>query len=628
MDTVLYRLMLLLLLYTWPCQGLGADKVYSITAEALKIDVDELQYFMEPASLPLDLARILKNESWTVTDKQRSFSWSEISNKRVVLTFSMTTDVETVYLNYMWAPPLSFQKFYIVEADGDVIEPEIVRSSMLMVKARLKPGFHRVFFVAEPTILSDMKSNLYIMNSAYLSGTFLDEAKFYLYVYGVGSAFVFFNFTMFLLHKRRYFIYYVGYSLTILYILAVGSGDLHLTLGPFWNLSLCLNCMFTILMSSSVLRLREFHPKLLQVTYVLWAVSSFLLMGQHLVNLSTLNVLGLLSGLLCYFLCMYAAVRRMLVGYIPATFFALGWGVLGIGYVMNVIAIHVATMRGLVYSAYVAYAIESMLFAVALAYRTRDSEQKANSDKLHAFSQLQKVVYPHQIEKIKQGAELEATMPTIPSHGCVLAFDIVGSSKIKHIKAKEFFRNFFARCNAIMSEGYDGKNLKARAYRIKEIGDGGLCSVGYPFASLTENPANEAVDIGKRIAQALAEEAEMLHSPTPITCGIGIALDTLIGFYPDSGTKEYDIYGQALILATRYEAMRKTLFEDAKDQSILIIQEQVYLSLDPSHREGFLPLDLLEKGIVVRDDPAAKKLYYQFLKVETDRKETPQLAAV
>lgn len=620
--------MLILLLCAWPCHGQATEKVYSITSEAVKIDVDELRYSIEPASLPLDIPRISQNASWTLTEKQRPFSWSEIGGKRLVLTFSMKTEVETVYLNYMWAPPLSFQKFYILDADGRVIEPELVRSSMLLVQARLKPGLYRVFFVAEPVTLSDMKSNIYIMNSAYLSGTFLGEAKFYLYVYGVGSAFVFFNFTIFLLHKRRYFIYYVGYSLTILYILAVGSGDLHLTLGPFWNLSLCLNCMFTILMSSSVLRLREFHPKLLQVTYVLWAVSSLFLMGQHFVNISTLNVLGLLTGLLCYFLCMYAAVRRMLVGYIPATFFALGWGVLGIGYVMNVIAIHVATMRGLVYSAYVAYAIESMLFAVALAYRTRDSEQKANADKVHAFSQLQKVVYPHQIEQIRQGAELEATMPTIPSHGCVLAFDIVGSSKIKHIKAKEFFRNFFARCNEIMNEGYDGRTLRARAYRIKEIGDGGLCSIGYPFASLTGNPANEAVDIGKRIAQALAEEAEMLHSPTPITCGIGIALDTLIGFYPETGTKEYDIYGQALILATRYEAMRKTLFEDEKSQSILIIQEQVYLSLDPSHREGFLPVDLVEKGVVVRDDPAAKKLYYQFLRVETDRKITPHLAAV
>jgi class 3 adenylate cyclase len=310
---------------------------------------------------------------------------------------------------------------------------------------------------------------------------------------------------------------------------------------------------------------------------------------------------------------MYAAVRRMQAGYIPATFFALGWGVIAIGYCLNMLAIYMGTFRFLIYSGYVAYAVESMLFAVALAYRTRDSEQRAVQDKVHALSQLQKVVYSHQMEQIKQGRELEETMPTSSGHACVISFDIIGSSKIKHIRSKEFFRNVFARCNAIMSEGYDGISLQANAYRVKEMGDGFLCSVGYPFKSMTVNPANEAVDLSRRFAQALSEEAEILHSEIPIACGIGIALDTLTGFYPEAGTKEYDIYGPALILATRYEGMRKTLFEANKGQSVLIIQEQVFQSLDPSHRNGFRVFNLQEAGLVVRDDPAATKLYYQFL---------------
>jgi hypothetical protein len=105
----------------------------------------------------------------------------------------------------------------------------------------------------------------------------------------------------------------------------------------------------------------------------------------------------------------------------------------------------------------------------------------------------------------------------------------------------------------------------------------------------------------------------MLHSETPIACGIGIALDTITGFFPEAGTKEYDLYGQAIVLATRYEGMRKTLFEAETARSVLIIQEKVYHSLDPSHRNGFKMMDLKELGIVVRDDPAATRLYYQFL---------------
>ncbi|HET9239448.1 MAG TPA: 7TM-DISM domain-containing protein [Oligoflexus sp.] len=385
MDLLLKRLLLSFLLFAWPCLGQDAERVYSVLAEAQKIDVDEARYFIEPASVPLDIQRISQTASWTLIKKQRRFHRSEVKDQRVVLAFTMKTEVETIYLNYIWAPPLSFQKFYIMDAAGRMIEPDPVRPAMLLVQARLKPGQYRVYFVAEPAPLSDVKSNLYIMNAAYMSGAFLGEARFYLYVYGVGSAFVFFNFTMFLLHRKRYFIYYVGYSVTILYILTVGSGDLHAVSAVFWNVSLCLNCLFTILMSSSVLRLREFHPRLLQFTYILWSISVSFLMGTYFVNMEFIGPTGLLTGLLCYFLCMYAAVRRMLVGYIPATFFALGWGVLGVGYVMNLAAIHVTSMRGLVYSAYVAYAIESMLFAVALAYRTRDSERKANAVKFMHF---------------------------------------------------------------------------------------------------------------------------------------------------------------------------------------------------------------------------------------------------
>jgi class 3 adenylate cyclase len=100
-------------------------------------------------------------------------------------------------------------------------------------------------------------------------------------------------------------------------------------------------------------------------------------------------------------------------------------------------------------------------------------------------------------------------------------------------------------------------------------------------------------------------------------CGIGIALDTVTGFYPDSGTKEYDLYGPAITLATRYENMRKMLFDKESERSLIIIQEIVYRSLDPSHREDFQSIRLKERGILVRDDPAAELLYFRILTEES-----------
>jgi class 3 adenylate cyclase len=262
--------------------------------------------------------------------------------------------------------------------------------------------------------------------------------------------------------------------------------------------------------------------------------------------------------------------------------------------------------------------------AIAQAYDDTFNKLVATeAAKHHSLEQLAKVFFPHQIAAIRQNKQLEDTMPTNPGQGCVISFDIVASSRIKHIKAKEFFRKVFARCNQTMAEGYDGINLKARAYRIKEMGDGFLCSIGYPFQSLTDNPAHDAIDLARDFARILEEESTMLHANAPVACGIGIALGPMTGFFPESGTKEYDIYGQAIMLATRYENLRKTLFESEVTGSIIIIQEQVYQSLDPQHREGFVAMDLRESGFTVRDDPSATHLYYQILKSPLARNALP-----
>lgn len=246
---------------------------------------------------------------------------------------------------------------------------------------------------------------------------------------------------------------------------------------------------------------------------------------------------------------------------------------------------------------------------------------------LHGYEQLTKIVFPHQIAGIKEGLNLEETMPTTPGEACVMSFDIIGSSRIQHEKAKEFFRSVFRRCNEIMMEGYDGESLRANAYRIKEMGDGFLCSVGYPFASPTGFMANDAVRLARRFYEVLQEESKLLQPQDPICCGIGIALDNVVGFFPDSGTKEYDLYGRAVILATRYEEMRKRLLSAQQPRSILIIQERVYLSLDREMRDEFVTVSLAEAGLGIRDDHTAARLYYTFLGTAArDEKSGPALA--
>ncbi len=164
-----------------------------------------------------------------------------------------------------------------------------------------------------------------------------------------------------------------------------------------------------------------------------------------------------------------------------------------------------------------------------------------------------------------------------------------------------------------MSEGYDGVHLKASGYRIKEMGDGFLCSVGYPFLAKDENPAISDLEIALRFSQILNEESTSLNYGRPISCGIGIAYGSITGFYPEVGAKENDLFGEGIILATRYEGMRKILAKDHPDRSVVVLQEAVFRSLDEKLKFGFQEVDLKSAGIGVRDDSAAERLYWKIL---------------
>ncbi|HYX38905.1 MAG TPA: adenylate/guanylate cyclase domain-containing protein, partial [Oligoflexus sp.] len=208
---------------------------------------------------------------------------------------------------------------------------------------------------------------------------------------------------------------------------------------------------------------------------------------------------------------------------------------------------------------------------------------------------------------------IEKTMPTHSSEACVISFDVVNSSKIQHVKTKEFFHKVFSRCYDAMMSGYESDSLKARAYRIKEMGDGFLCSVGYPFGSLNSNICIAAVQIAIEFHHIFCEEVEAFAYHDPIYCSIGIAIGGIGGFYPENGTKEYDLYGTSIILATRYEGMRKSILNEDLKSNIIILQERVAISLRPDQRAKFTPFNLVEKQLVVRDDASARMLYYYLI---------------
>lgn len=236
--------------------------------------------------------------------------------------------------------------------------------------------------------------------------------------------------------------------------------------------------------------------------------------------------------------------------------------------------------------------------------------QKFNSQKTRVYREFSKILYRHQVTMIEDGKTLQDTMPQGASQACVISFDIQGSSRLGHDVAHKFFSTVMKKCNKIMLTGYDGKSLVASAYRIKEMGDGFLCSVGFPFQSPQSNFYNEAVSLAKNFLAIFSDEAAQAFPSQKVYCGIGISYGEINGMYPSFGALEYECYGHAIVLATRYEKMRKILQKDGVPAgSIIILQAQVYEGLSQKLKDRFRHWDIPE-GMRLAEDPQALQLYY------------------
>ena len=199
----------------------------------------------------------------------------------------------------------------------------------------------------------------------------------------------------------------------------------------------------------------------------------------------------------------------------------------------------------------------------------------------------------------------------------------MGSTKVKHELFRTTLENFFAKCRLVMLQNYDDQKLTANAFMIKEMGDGFLCSVGFPFSPVENSKAEAAVKLSQRFVREFTNFMLDLAMIEPVFCSVGISFGTVEGIFSTEGIVRYDIFGDAVVMATRYEAMRKEIFGTYKltPSNIITIQERVFESLTPELREAFVAFDLSKVRIQVKDDPAAKRLYFGGLTYEKNELE-------
>ena len=248
----------------------------------------------------------------------------------------------------------------------------------------------------------------------------------------------------------------------------------------------------------------------------------------------------------------------------------------------------------------------------------------------HLHKQLSKLVYSHQLERIKLGDELENTMPLKEGKAICNVFDVQKSGEIRHERTQDFFLGVFQSFMQICMKGYEHNPLRSRAFRLKETGDGFISSVGYPFLPIESHSlADSAVSTALEMFAAFNEEVKKFDYSRPIKGAMGLAYNSVQGTFQSSGIRSYDLFGDALIQAAKYEEIRKQpliwkLVTDhakglgLKDFHIIIIQEVIYNSLSSEFRDLFVEVNLRskefeEQNFKMLSDNDAKYLYFHVL---------------
>jgi hypothetical protein len=121
-----------------------------------------------------------------------------------------------------------------------------------------------------------------------------------------------------------------------------------------------------------------------------------------------------------------------------------------------------------------------------------------------------------------------------------------------------------------------------------------------------------------RFCEIFDRRMKSLQYHRPLSCGQGIARGTIEGFYPESGPKFYDLRSSfsddPIMLATRYEQLRKVILSHiGQTGNIVIVAEQVFLSLSSDRRRLYTPWDLSRPDSAIRDDPSARVAYYRLI---------------
>lgn len=437
--------------------------------------------------------------------------------------------------------------------------------------------------------------------------------------FAICFALAFYNLVIFFVNRELshvfYFFYLNCYAVAQLYLTGFFKQIFFHGVGPELNQLgiISINCalFFTIYFIYFFLDFQKYKPwfgRIIHGYALLLSLPISLALFQEIPWAAKASHVLSVSGSLMAVLAAVIAFKRR---HPLASFFLVAWSMLIVGNVVQVLHLlgSVPDQPWIVSLNFIGASFEAIIISYALAHKMRFARLEEAQRRRHAFLQLEKMVYPHQMEQMKEGGILESTMPHASGEAVVICLDIIASTSSYIDNLPNFLRRFFDRCGHLMNRDYQGDPISSSGFRIKEMGDGFLCAVGFPFQTPPGRVSHEvAIQLAFGFLNAFDEEFSETISETRTYCSIGIARGRIEGFFTVSGIRSYELFGDGIVLATRYESLRKQWPAD-RPGHMITMPTRMYESL-PLHLQPLFQQCRLSPGsAMIRNDAEADAFY-------------------
>ena len=242
---------------------------------------------------------------------------------------------------------------------------------------------------------------------------------------------------------------------------------------------------------------------------------------------------------------------------------------------------------------------------------------------LHLHNELASLVYDHQRKMLEDYKPLDQTMELSPRMAYIGEFDIVGSSSLVSNMDYEKTKNrVFARCYERVLKNYAFDNATpdrpvSDGHVVKEMGDGFIFSVGFPFAvPPSKNPADVALDLSLEFLALFDQEMKPMSPNEDVGSVVVLTKSTVAAFWTQYKVRAYEFEQKCMSRVVRLSELRRALsyWRPQLGKSYVLMEESFGKDLSSSRLSETERIDIYSLGLQVRNHPEIKAVYIRSLK--------------